>query len=236
MQSQEHRCTKNGVRSAIFECQSFRKIIIGAVPCIGQLTLLWLADRDHPHADRRQYRTGYYTLMLYLSDVDERTPCFSISPEGAGDDLLPAPQQLAERGFHDLHGPAGTAVLFNLSVLHRASGHARTVARSTHERKSLQLYYTHRVYQEGDRGTPHSWAEEMRRWRVERSEQTSDTPDGGRDARDQSTASEDDPDDAGAEAPGVNVDPDPGPTEETLVVAAHKEVCPPPPCLLNCTF
>ena len=90
--------------------------------------------RDHPHAERRRHRTGYFTLMLYLSDVDEHTPCFSISPEASDDKLLPAPQQLAARGFQDLQGPAGTAILFNLSVLHRASGHARTVARSTKER------------------------------------------------------------------------------------------------------
>ena len=189
--------------------------------------------RDHPHAERRRHRTGYFTLMLYLSDVDEHTPCFSISPEASDDKLLPAPQQLAARGFQDLQGPAGTAILFNLSVLHRASGHARTVARSTKERKSLQLYYTHRHYQAGDRGTPSSWADEMRRWRVERApaasgaDSSSDTTqvetEAGGDGAD--SAAEGDAA-AGAEAPGVNVDPDPGPTEETLIAAAHAEVRP----------
>ena len=107
----------------------------------------------------------------------------------------------------DVHGPAGTAVLFNLSVLHRASGCARTASHSTKERKSLQLYYAHREYQPGDRGTPESWAAEMRRWRIARPESSSAAAGGGE----------------GAEAPGVNRDPDPGPTEGTLVAAARAE-------------
>lgn len=210
----------------------------GELPALGEISLRHMkpsavvqpgADvhqgwhRDHPHADLRRHRTGYYTLMLYLSDVDETTPCFSISPEGSADDILPGPQQLAERGFQDMHGPAGTAILFNLSVLHRASGHAHSVARSTNERKSLQLYYTHRRYQEGDRGTPESWANEMRRWRVERSEQEPTSTDDNSVDSVESTVG-DGGNGTGADAPGVNVDPDPGPTEQTLVAAAHKEV------------
>ena len=113
--------------------------------------------RDHPHAELRRNRTGFYTLMVYLTTVDESTPCFSISPEAADDALLPAPEQVARRGFHDIHGPAGTAVLFNLSAVHRASGHARTASHSTRERKSLQLYYAHRQYRPGDRGKHHTF-------------------------------------------------------------------------------
>ena len=40
----------------------------------------------------------------------------------------------------------------------------------------------------------------------------------------ESKVSKDDASDDGAEAPGVNPDPEPGPTEETLIAAAHKEV------------
>ena len=55
------------------------------------------------------------------------------------------------------------------------------------------------------------WAAEMRRWRVERPQP------------DPSSAADEAADGSGAEAPGVNVDPDPGPTEETLIAAVHAE-------------
>ena len=47
--------------------------------------------------------------------------------------------QLKQRGAVHLHGPAGTAILFNLSVLHAA-----TVRITPHERKTVQIYYGHR--------------------------------------------------------------------------------------------
>ena len=91
--------------------------------------------------------------MLYLSDVDHDSPCFSISPEAETDPVLPIPeQQLARGGIVNLEGPAGTAAMFNLSVLHAA-----TVRPCTRERKSVQVYYGHRVFAPGDKGTIEGW-------------------------------------------------------------------------------
>ena len=95
--------------------------------------------RDRPHATDRPYRCGYLQMMLYLSDVHEGTHCFSISPEPCDGPILETQEQLAQRGKVHLHGPAGTVILFNLSVLHAA-----TVRITPHERKTVQIYYGHR--------------------------------------------------------------------------------------------
>lgn len=95
--------------------------------------------RDRSHEMTHPLRTGYIHFMLYLTDVHEGTHCFSISPESIHDPILEPAEQLARAGSIDLHGPAGTAILFNLSVLHTA-----TVRPTQHERKTLQVYYGHR--------------------------------------------------------------------------------------------
>eukprot|EP01047_Picozoa_sp_COSAG01_P056746 COSAG01_NODE_6471_length_3646_cov_1.377784_2_plen_150_part_00 len=90
--------------------------------------------------------------------------------------------------------------------------------------KSLQLYYCHRCYQAGDRGTSSSWADEMRRWKVERRAVTAAAPSN-------SQSSELDGDAPASAVPqsesdrpiGVNSDPDPGPTEASLLAAAAAE-------------
>jgi len=78
-------------------------------------------------------------LMVYLSDVNETTHCFSISPESVGQPVLEREAQLEHRGIHNLYGQAGTAILFNFSVLHTA-----TVRVTKSERKTAQIYYGHR--------------------------------------------------------------------------------------------
>ncbi len=95
--------------------------------------------RDRRHMTDRPYRCGYLHMMLYLSDVNEGTHCFSISPESCEDPILETEDQLDRRGGVPLHGPAGTVILFNLSVVHAA-----TVRTTPHERKSVQAYYGHR--------------------------------------------------------------------------------------------
>jgi hypothetical protein len=77
--------------------------------------------------------------MLYLTDVDETTHCFSISPESIDQAVLDIEGQLKRGGIHDLHGEAGTAILFNVSVLHTA-----TVRVTQKVRKTVQVYYGHR--------------------------------------------------------------------------------------------
>jgi hypothetical protein len=82
----------------------------------------------------------YIQLMLYLTDVDDSTHCFSLSPEGTQDPILADnDEQLARGGCVDIHGKAGTVCLFNVAVLHSA-----TTRPTTADRKTLQIYYGHR--------------------------------------------------------------------------------------------
>ena len=92
--------------------------------------------RDAPHAADHPLRAGWIQAMVYLSDVDHETHCFSISPEAYDAPILGEEEQLARGGIIDIHGLSGTAALFNLSVLHSA-----TVRRTVHERKTIQTYY-----------------------------------------------------------------------------------------------
>ncbi len=95
--------------------------------------------RDRPHFVEHPIRLDYIQLMVYLTDVDERTHCFSISPESHDEPIINNHnEQIARGGIVDLHGPAGTAILFNTSVLHTA-----TTRTSDIERKSIQIYYGH---------------------------------------------------------------------------------------------
>jgi hypothetical protein len=106
-------------------------------PYQGAIVQQWHRDRQHDLT--HPLRTAYVHCMIYLTDVDEHTHCFSISPESIDDPILERDEQLSRRGILDIHGPAGTVALFNLSVLHTA-----TVRPTTHERKTLQTYYGHR--------------------------------------------------------------------------------------------
>ena len=95
--------------------------------------------RDRGHWPEHPLRMDYIQLMLYLTDVGEDTHCFSISPESVDEPILDRDAQLERGGAIDIHGPAGTVCLFNVSVLHTA-----TVRKTDMVRKSLQIYYGHR--------------------------------------------------------------------------------------------
>ena len=94
--------------------------------------------RDRPHWTEQPLRIDYMQAVVYLTDVDESTHCFSISPESVDQEILKTEAQLERGGIHDLYGEAGTAILFNISVLHTA-----TVRQTQAERKSVQTYYGH---------------------------------------------------------------------------------------------
>ena len=100
----------------------------------GELHQSW--HRDRAHDKTHPLRMPYLQVMLYLSDVDEQSHCFSISPESIDEPILDDKEQLERAGSVDLHGPAGTALLFNIAVLHTA-----TVRPTDRERKSVQTYY-----------------------------------------------------------------------------------------------
>ena len=82
---------------------------------------------------------GLRTTDVYLTNVNQETHCFSISPESVNTPILDTADQLDRNGIVDCHGAAGTVVLFNNAVLHTA-----TVRVTKHERKTVQAYYGHR--------------------------------------------------------------------------------------------
>ena len=96
----------------------------------GGQDLMW---PEHP------LRLGYVQLMVYLADVDETTHSFAISPQAFDQEILDAEAQLERGGSRELHGRAGTAILFNVSRLHTV-----TVRPTRAQRKSVQVYYGHR--------------------------------------------------------------------------------------------
>lgn len=124
--------------------------ILGGPACFSEICLRHMAPysgepfqgwhRDRPHWIEHPLRTDYLQLMVYLTDVGPSTHCFSISPEAVTDPILDQKAQLARGGCVDIHGPAGTALLFNISVLHTA-----TVRRTDAQRKTVQIYYGHRA-------------------------------------------------------------------------------------------
>lgn len=95
--------------------------------------------RDRPHWFDHHLRMDYIQLMIYLTDVDVSTHCFTISPEAVTDTVIDIPSHVERAGKHDIHGRAGTVVLFNVSAPHTA-----TVRPTRSERKTIQVYYGHR--------------------------------------------------------------------------------------------
>jgi len=104
----------------------------------GELHQGW--HRDRPHWPEHPLRMDYIQQMLYLSDVEPDTHCFSLSPEGIEQPILTDnDEQMTRGGCVDIHGKAGTVCLFNVAVLHTA-----TTRPTSAERKTMQIYYGHR--------------------------------------------------------------------------------------------
>ena len=120
--------------------------LLGGPVCLSEISLRYMAPydgplvrgwhRDGPHALDHPLRTAYLHCMVYLTDVDADSHCFSISPGAFDAPILDKEQQLERGGIVDLHGPAGTVALFNMSVLH-----TMTARSTTRERKTVQTYY-----------------------------------------------------------------------------------------------
>lgn len=124
--------------------------LMGGPVCFGEIGLRWMGPyqgefhqgwhRDKPHWPEHPLRMDYIQLMAYFSDVSEGTHCFSLSPESIEQEILQNNNaQLNRGGIYDLHGPAGTCALFNVSVLHTA-----TTRPTQTIRKTAQIYYGHR--------------------------------------------------------------------------------------------
>ena len=95
--------------------------------------------RDRAHLPGHALRLDYMQLMVYLTDVDATTHCFSLSPESVDQPVLVDNAAQLRRGVYDLHGPAGTCALCNAAILHTATTRPTEV-----ERKTVQIYYGHR--------------------------------------------------------------------------------------------
>ncbi len=107
-------------------------------PYNGELHRSW--HRDRPHWPEHPLKMDYIQSMVYLTEVDESTHCFSISPEPIDQQVIEDKEaQIAERGIVDILGRAGTVCLFNVAVLHTA-----TTRHTEAERKTVQTYYGHR--------------------------------------------------------------------------------------------
>ena len=63
--------------------------------------------RDRAHLAGHPLRLDYMQLMVYLTDVDATTHCFSLSPESVDEPVLSDNAAQLRRGVYDLHGPAG---------------------------------------------------------------------------------------------------------------------------------
>lgn len=93
--------------------------------------------RDMDHAPEHPLALRYLSLMYYLTDVDETTHCFAIVPEDVSAKRA-CPQDADGSGAREIHGKAGTAILFNAG-----SCHAAVVRRTPSERRTAHVYFGH---------------------------------------------------------------------------------------------
>ncbi|MYA18464.1 MAG: phytanoyl-CoA dioxygenase family protein [Gammaproteobacteria bacterium] len=123
--------------------------LLGGPACFGEIGLRRMPaytgnphqqwHRDRAHRMDHPLRIDYLQLMVYLTDVDEDTHCFSLSPEAIDEPILKDTKAQLQRGIYDLHGAAGTCALCNAAILHTA-----TTRPTGTERKTVQIYYGHR--------------------------------------------------------------------------------------------
>ncbi len=94
--------------------------------------------RDTAHWSEHPLCVKNVSVVYYLTDVDVSNHCFAIVPEGV-EKKKSAPSDCdGERGV-ELHGAAGTAIVFNA-----ASCHAGIVKETSRERRTIHIYYGHR--------------------------------------------------------------------------------------------
>jgi hypothetical protein len=94
--------------------------------------------RDRPHWPEHPLHLDYPQVIYYLTDVDETTHCFTISPEPADGAILETAAQVERGGAVYFHGRAGSAILFNAATLHGV-----TLRKSERHRRIVQVYYGH---------------------------------------------------------------------------------------------
>ena len=122
--------------------------LMGGAVCFEELSVQVTPPSDTAHPTAWHRDTGYwlehplhldYTQMIcYLTDVDETTHAFTISPESATGEILSQDAHIERGGTTYFHGKAGTAILFNAATVHGAT---RRVTENT--RRILQVYWGH---------------------------------------------------------------------------------------------
>lgn len=95
--------------------------------------------RDRPYWPQHPHRLDFPQVIAYLTDVDDATHCFTLSPEPSAGPAIDDPaRQVAERGTVYLHARAGSAVFFNCAAVH-----GLTRRDTDRQRRILQIYYGH---------------------------------------------------------------------------------------------
>lgn len=94
--------------------------------------------RDTHYGESHPLHLEYPQLIAYLTDVDETTHCFTVSPEPAEGPILEQDAHIARGGIHYLHGKAGTAIFFNSATVH-----GLTRRDTENQRRILQIYFGH---------------------------------------------------------------------------------------------
>ena len=72
-------------------------------------------DTEHP------FHLDYPQMICYLTDVNETTHAFTISPEAANGEIIEEKAHVERGGTTYFHGKAGTAILFNAATVHGAT-------------------------------------------------------------------------------------------------------------------
>ena len=114
-------------------CAEEHSVMLRAPNPDGPTECDWHRDRTTERAG--PYRTGYLSVVFYLTDVDDSTHTFSVIPGSCGDDDLPDLDTYDFDSAHHITGPAGTAILFNAALFH-----AGNVRITTAERRTIHIY------------------------------------------------------------------------------------------------
>lgn len=96
---------------------------------------LW--HRDTAHLAEHPLALRNLSAVFYLTAVDENTHCFAVVPEGV-EAKRRLPTDRDARGAVELHGAAGSVILFNAG-----SCHAGVVKTTPRERRTVHVYYGH---------------------------------------------------------------------------------------------
>ena len=71
--------------------------------------------------NENDFECAYVCNIQYLTDVDENTPCFCVVPNSHPYESIEEAQEKMGAAYQEIHihGPAGTAVLYNIGIYHR---------------------------------------------------------------------------------------------------------------------